>query len=88
MTESELENVRLRVQQEVLLLLVRGLYTGLANSSPASAASLLETFASLRKDHQRIVLKGMNPAYSDLLSAEYQEALESSLSYIESGIGR
>ena len=86
MTPEELETFRLKAQLEVLRVLVRGLYTGLANQSESSAASLREKFAELREQHGNVVLKGLAPALSDLFSAEYQEALEDLLVYIESGI--
>ena len=39
MTENELEILRLKLRIEVLQLLLRGLYTGLANSSAHRRAS-------------------------------------------------
>ena len=86
MTPEELETFRLKAQLEVLRVLVRGLYTGLANQSESSAVSLHELFAEIRKRHSKVVLKGLAPALSDLFSAEYQEALEDLLAFIESGI--
>jgi hypothetical protein len=86
MTSEELEQFRLKAQLEALRVLVRGLYTGLANSSPCAAASLRVRFADLRKSHSQVVLKGVDPAYSDMLAAEHQNALEDLLSFIEEGI--
>jgi len=86
MTKEELEIFRLKVRVEALRVLVRGLYTGLANSSPTAKQALRERFAILRKEHSRIVLKGIAPEYSDMLSSEYQEALDEFLKDIESGL--
>lgn len=86
MTEAELEAVRLKLRIEVHLVLIRMIYSGLANISPAAAQALREKFESLRQDHEKIALRGIPPAYSDLLSAEYQEALGDALSFIEEGM--
>ena len=75
----------LKVQLEVLRNLVRGLYTGLASMSPTAPQALRDKFAALRAEHSKIVLKGIDPAYSDMLSAEYQAALDDTLKFIESG---
>jgi hypothetical protein len=85
MTETELEIVRLKVRMEVLRILSRALYTGLANTSPTVAQTIRDRFSNLRQEHDKIALKGMTPEMSDLISAEYQEALEDILSSIESG---
>jgi hypothetical protein len=49
MTPEELEFFRLKVQLEALRVVVRGLFTGLANSSPTGAQALRERFAQLRR---------------------------------------
>ena len=85
MTESELEAFRLKMQVQVLHVLVEGLYTGLANSSPDAAQALRDRFAKLRQQHSRIVLPNLPDGYSDMLAAEYQEALDESLRSIEKG---
>ena len=86
MTPEELEFFRLKVQLEALRVLMRGLYTGLANSSPTAAQAFRESFAKLRKEHGKITFKGLFPEYSDMLASEYQEALEDLLSFIEAGL--
>jgi hypothetical protein len=86
MTETELEILRLKVRIEVLQVLIRGLYTGLANTSPAVAQTVRDRFSDLRQKHDKIALTGTTPEMSDLISAEYQEALDDALSHIESGI--
>lgn len=86
MTAEELEIFKLKAQLEALRVLVRGLYTALANNSPSEAQALRGQFAALRLDHSKIVLKGVSPEYSDMLSSEYQSSLEDLLSFIESGI--
>lgn len=85
MTKDELDLLRLRLRVETLLLLIRMLYTGLANSSPTAAQAFRDQFARLRQGHSKIALKGMTPEYSDLVAAEYQEALDDILTFIESG---
>ena len=86
MTEAELEAFRLKMQVQVLRVLVEGLYTGLANSSPDAAQVLRDQFARLRQEHSRIVLPNLPEGYSDMLAAEYQDALEETLRFIEDGI--
>ena len=86
MTEAELEIFRLKMKLEVHLVLLRGLYTGLANSSPAAGKALRERFEALRKDHGGIAFQKLREGYSDMLAAEYQEALDDALSSIEDGL--
>jgi hypothetical protein len=85
MTKDELEMLRLRLRVETLLLVIRMLYTGLANSSPTAVQAFRDQFARLRQAHSKIALKGMTPEYSDLIAAEHQEVLDDVLTFIESG---
>ena len=85
MTPQELDTIKVKVQLQALRVVLRGLYTGIANSTGAGKA-LREEFARLRQEHSTIVLKGVNPAYSDMLAAEYQSALDDLLTDIESGL--
>ena len=85
MTEVELKILRLRLRQEVHQELLRGLYTGLANSSPTAAQAFRDRFADLRRNRSGIAIRGLPPAMSDMVAAEYQEALEDALSHIEAG---
>lgn len=86
MTEGELEILRLKLKIEALQVLIRMLYIGWANISPAGAQTLRDQFARLREEHGKIALPGTTPEISDLISAEYQEALDDVLAFIESGI--
>ncbi len=86
MTEHELEILKLNVRIQALEVLVRMLYSGLANSSPSAAQVLLEKLSSLRQEHAKIVLKVHSPEISDLVAGEYQEALDNLLKFIEDGI--
>ena len=85
MTEAELEILRLKIQLEALRVLLRMLYTGLANSSPSGPQAFRDQFDHLRQEHAKIALPGIAPEYSDLVAAEYQEALDDLLSYITAG---
>jgi hypothetical protein len=85
MTEVELEILRLRLRAEVHQVLLRGLYTGMANTSPSAAQGVRDQFAKLRQEHSKIVIRGLPPTSSDMVAAEYQEALEDALSHIEAG---
>ena len=85
MSPQELELMQMKIKTEVLLTLIRGLYTGLANSSPAAMEASKQTFAALRKEHSLVAIKGLSAEYSDLVSAEAQEALDDVLKYIENG---
>jgi hypothetical protein len=77
MTEIELEILRLRLRAEAHQVLLRGLYTGLANISPAVAQSCRDQF----EEHSKIVIRGLSPALSEMVAAEYQEALECTLKH-------
>jgi hypothetical protein len=85
MTETDLEILRLRLRLEVHQVLLRGLYTGLANISATVAQSCRDQFAKVRSEHAKITIRGAPPEWSDLIAGEYQEALEDALSNIESG---
>ena len=86
MTEIDLEILRLRLRMEVHQVLLRGLYSGLANIFPSAAKMCRDQFATLRREHSKTAIRGLPPASSDLISAEYQEALEDVLSNIEAGL--
>lgn len=83
MTKEELEVLRLKLQLQVHLELIRALYSALAGTSPALAQRFREGFQTARKERQQLALDGLQPGYSDLVAAEYQEALEDALSFIE-----
>lgn len=87
MTEQELETIRIRIRLEIFRMLFSNVYTWLARlSSPNVAPILLESFEELRKSHSRVFLTGVAPEYSDMMSAEYQEALDEILKQIEDGL--
>jgi len=86
MTESELEILRLKVGMEAMRVLIRMLYTGLAGISPNAPTIIREKFEGLRKEHAKVAIPGIDPAMSDLVAAEYQEALDDLLGFIESGL--
>ena len=86
MTESELETLRLKMRLEAHQVLLRMMFVGWASISPNGGQTLRGQFARLRAEHAKIAIPGMKPEYSDLVSAEYQEALDDILSDIESGL--
>jgi hypothetical protein len=86
MTEEELEIVRLKLKMEVHLVLLRMLYSGLANTVQGAGDAIRAKFAELRAEHDKIVLLNLPEGYSDMIAAEYQEALKDALSLIEGGI--
>lgn len=61
MTESELEIVRLKLRLEIHQILLRGLYSGLANSSADGSQAYRDRFAA-RKEHGKIAIPGL-PRY-------------------------
>jgi hypothetical protein len=85
MTESELELLRLKLKIEAIVVLVRALYIGLANSSPTVTQAFRVNFSSLRESHSQVAIPGIPPEFSDLVAGEYQEALDDFLKLIESG---
>ena len=86
MTPEELELFKVKAQVLALQVMLRGLYTGLAKGSPSAASSLREEFSALRKDHAKIAIPNLPPEYSDMLSSEYQAALNDLLCFIEDGL--
>lgn len=86
MTEQELEILRLKMQIQALQVLIRGIYTGVAGLSPTAPIVLREKFAALRKETDKIAIKGVLPEYSDMVSGEYQTAMDDLLSFIETGL--
>jgi hypothetical protein len=87
LTPEELEIFRLKVQLEALRVIVRALFLTIAKSSTTGPQILQDRFDDLRREHGKIMIPGLRPGYSDMLSAEYQEALKDLLSFIESGLG-
>ena len=85
MSPQELELMQMKIKTEVLLTLLRGLYTCLANISPDARLAVVKIFSNLRKEHSLIAIKGVPAEYSDMVAAEAQEALDDVLKYIESG---
>lgn len=85
MTEAELEILRPKLRIEVLQMMVRALYSGLANTFPGYAKGVREKFSDLQQNHSKIALLGVLPEYSDMVSAEYQEILADVILDIESG---
>jgi hypothetical protein len=51
--------------------------------SPTAPTELRHLFATLRAQSSKIALKDRAPEQSDLLAAEYQDALDSLLKFIE-----
>lgn len=85
MDEMDLEILRLKAQLEAVRVLLRGVYTLLANSSSAAARGFRDQFEKLQQEHQKIALQKVDPAISDLMAAEYQEALSDLISFIQEG---
>lgn len=83
MTEVELEILRLRLRLEVHQVLLRRLYTALANSLPSGPQPFRDQFAILRREHSQITIRGVSSEYSDMIAGEYQEVLDGVLSNIE-----
>jgi hypothetical protein len=77
--------MRMKIRLDLHQVLLRGLYTGMANSWPGGAQAYRARFEDLRKEHSKIAIPGLPPEYSDMLAAEYQEALDDILKDIESG---
>lgn len=86
MTDAELQTFRQDMKIEVIRVLLRGLYTGLANSSPTGGTMVRNRFEELRKEHAKIALPGLPEGYSDMLAGEYQVALDETIAFIEAGI--
>jgi hypothetical protein len=66
-------------------VLLRGLYAALANITPTGGQSFRNQFQILRQKHATIAIPDISPKISDLVAAEYQEALDDLLSFVESG---
>ena len=86
MSPEELDLFRLKMQVQSLRLLIEGLYATLGRASPAFASSLSTSFAELRPRYEQVVLRNLPPGYSDMLSAEFQNAFAEILTSIETQI--
>ena len=85
MTPEELETFRMKMDIQALQLVLRGLYSELASGSPVANEAYRAAFATLREAQAKVVLRDVNPAYSDMLASEYQDALSELLDFIEAG---
>ena len=85
MTPDELEVFRLKVRIVACELVLRAFYTALASTSPNAPQVMLGKFQELRKKHSTLAMKGYPPEVSDLMAAEYQDALDDLLNRLESG---
>ncbi len=88
MSETDLEIFRLKMRLESVYVLLRALFSGIVNSAPDDSKAFLEAFAQLRKEHDKVALPDLPGEYSDFAAAEYQEALDDLLSYVEEGLRR
>ncbi len=86
MTPQTLEIVRLKAQIHALQVLVRTLFVGLGMQSPTAAAGVRQHFEALRAQHAQITLDHVDPAESDMVAAEFQEAIDDLLRFIEQGL--
>jgi hypothetical protein len=86
MTEADLDLLRLKFKVEVQHVLIKALYISLARTAPNGRKMLEDQFAMLRQVHSQVAPKGLDPAYSDLVAAEYQEALDDTLLDIETAL--
>jgi hypothetical protein len=87
MTPSELEQVRVIARHLVTQTALEMLYKTLVRSSPVFAQSFLDAAAAWRQSAGETRFPWASPEYSDLLNAEYQQALEDFLHAIESVAG-
>jgi len=83
MTEDELRVLRLQVRIVALEALVHALCTGLARTLPDARQAIRDQFQVFRQKHSQIALPGVAPEYSDLVSGEYQDALDDVLKKAE-----
>lgn len=87
MTEQELIVFRLKAQIYAYEMVLEAALSSLERASPIALAEFQEK-ANLQREHiQRIYLQNVDPAYSDLATAEFQQAFESVLSLINSKRG-
>lgn len=86
MTPQTLEIVRLKAQIHALQVLVRTLFVGVGMQSSTAADGVRQHFAALRAQHAQIALEHIDPAESDMVAAEFQEAVDDLLRFIEEGL--
>lgn len=85
MTEADLETARLRLRIRALEEVLRAICTGLSGL-PEIADEYRAQLALLRQEHAQVVLEDRNPAESDMLAGEYQEALDDVLRLVNSAL--
>ena len=88
MTEQELEIVRAKLKTEALTVIFLGVCNALARSFPSFGPSLLSTVKAKQIEYQKVVMKDVSPAISDLMAAEFQEAFDDLVKQIEKSISK
>ncbi len=83
LTKEHLLILQLNASVEALNTVVAILFAALGHVSPATAQSLRTILAHRAAQHQTLVLKDSDPSYSDMVTAEYQEALRSLIERID-----
>jgi hypothetical protein len=83
---QELRTFRDRVDILSVKVLLRTLFTVVAHQSENNLQNLHSAFSELRKTHERLVIKGIDAATSDMIAAEYQSVMENMLVFLENGL--
>ena len=86
MTESDLQTLRIIVSITAIRTLLRECLAEMAAVSPERGHRYREIFAKLRSRQQPFALNGIDADLQDLATAEYQNALDELLSYVEAGL--
>lgn len=83
MTEDELRELRHQMRTEALWTLVQGLYSIVAVTMPNGSQWLRDRFAEIRQRSETVSIPGLKPGWSDMVSAEYRDALNDYLAELE-----
>lgn len=77
MTENDLHLIKVAAKLLVLETTLQQAFKALEKTSPAAAESLRDWANRAETEAAKVTIPGYTPEMSDLISAEYQEALAS-----------
>lgn len=88
MTKKELETMRLKFKIEALTVCLSTLLRALSQSSTVFAESFLHSAKKTQNEYLKIVLPRHGASTSDMVAAEFQDAFDDLIKFLESEIRR
>lgn len=88
MTKEELETMRLQFKIEALTVCLSTLLRALSQASPVFAESFLHSAKKTQNEYLKIVLRQHEASTSDMVAAEFQDAFDDLIKFLESELLR